>query len=147
VTVGPRLRRLERRLGIGRQVHDDDDLHDVIPIAEWIERERDLRHLIEEMAQGYEPWRQAYERLLPDFEAAEAEAARIGPGGVYRRRRLSDAAEAQLDRMIEKLREDGEYDRRRAELRSRREPWPVPFRSQLEPEGRSDTARGDNLSP
>jgi hypothetical protein len=133
MTVGVRLKRLEKRLGVGRPVHDDDGEYDLVPIADWVESMRDVRELMEEMARYGDHRRRMHEEWLPLFEVDEAEAARIGVGGVYRRRRLSDAAEAQLDKLREGF--APEFDRRKVERRSRREPWPAPFRSWLEPEG------------
>jgi hypothetical protein len=77
--------------------------------------------------------------MLPRFEAEEAEAAAVGPGGMYRRRKwLSPAGERQIEETLEKARADGRgalFDAKRAERRSRREPWPAPYKSVVfEPE-------------
>jgi hypothetical protein len=140
-----RLRRLEKRLGIHQPVHEDG--YELIPVETWIEGWRDLRAIHEEVARssgGY--WLERYEEWVrTHYEEVEAEAAAIGPGGMYRRRKwLSPAGERQIEETLEKARADGRgalFDAKMAERRSRREPWPVPYRSRLEPEGVADDAR------
>jgi hypothetical protein len=140
MAVGPtvsRLRRLEKRLGVHRQVHEDDGDFELIPVETWIEGMRDLRALDEEMslrAGGY--WlERCREKERTLYAEAEAKAAAAGVGGVIKERRwLSDGARRQLD----ELREQAGPDRAArmaeltAELRRRRAPWPAPWRSGLE---------------
>jgi hypothetical protein len=100
-----------------------------------------LRAIHEEVARqsgGY--WLEKYEEWVRTIYAdAEAEAAAVGPGGMIRRKRwLSPAGERQIEATLEKARADGRgvlFDAKRAERRSRREPWPAPHRFRPEPEG------------
>lgn len=140
--VSSRLSRLERRLGLTPSVPEDGEFVE-LAVEEWIESWRDEAEIRAEWAQGSDHWRRVYEGWLPRFEAAEAEAAAVGPGGVIRHRRLSEGAERQLEEMIEKLRRDWgpTIDAARAERRARRAPWPAPFRSRLELEGHADAGR------
>jgi hypothetical protein len=128
--IGSRLARLEKRLGVGAPPPDEDAEYELVPVEEWIELRRDLRELGEEIAERNDHWRRVHENRLADFEADEAEAAAIGPGGFYRRCRLSEAAERQIDKILEGCRRgrEAELDAARAKRRARRAPWPAPFR-------------------
>jgi hypothetical protein len=130
--VGRRLDKLERCLGIAQPVPDDGGDFIGFPVEEWIEGQRDMREIHEEWAQGSDYWRRVYEETwIPPFEAAEAEAAAVGPGGVIRRRRLSEAAERQIEETLEKVRAKWgpTFDAMTAGRRRRRAPWPAPYRS------------------
>jgi hypothetical protein len=127
--IDRRLRRLERRVGLGQPAPDDGAEYALIPVEEYAETNRDMTEIQAGWAGINAHWRRAYEEWLPYFEAAEAEAAAVGPGGMIRRRRLSDEAELKLDKLLEKLRRDRDpmLDAARAERRARRAPWPAPW--------------------